>query len=297
MTPAMPPRAAVADSLFRLARLGVHLARGLWIVQTRYARLAPAEQDRALEGWSRRLLAILRVRVAADNAPAVIPDPCLLVSNHVSWLDIFAVYAVAPSLFVAKSDIRGWPLVGRLVARVGTLFIERGSRRHVRATNERVVAALAGGRLVSVCPEGTTTDGRAVKHFHAALLQPAIDAGATVLPVALRYRERDGGRTGEQTDAAAYVGDMSFVESIWRIAREPGLEVELRFTAAIDARGRHRRELAAMARELIARELGLPLAYPAVRDTAPGTDADLPDGSPSARRPTRSPYPAPADPA
>jgi len=185
----MPRRAAVADSLFRLARLGMHLARGLWIVQTRYARLAPVEQDRALEGWSRQLLAILRVRVAADNAPAVIPDRCLLVSNH------------------------------------------------------------------------------------------------------------DGGRTGDQTDAAAYVGDMSFVASMWRIAREPGLEVELRFAAAIDARGRHRRELAAMARELIARELDRPLAYPAVPDTAPGTDAGLPDGSPSARRPTRSPYPAPADPA
>ena len=291
----MPRRAAVADSLFRLARLGAHLARGLWIVQTRYARLAPAEQDRALEGWSRRLLAILRVRVAADNAPAVIPDPCLLVSNHVSWLDIFAVYAVAPSLFVAKSDIRGWPLVGRLVARVGTLFIERGSRRHARATNERVVAALATGRLVSVCPEGTTTDGRSLKHFHAALLQPAIDAGATVLPVALRYRERDGGRTGEQTDAAAYVGEMSLVQSMWRIVREPGLEVELWFAGAIDARGRHRRELAALARELIARALEVPLANPA--GTAPGTGAGLPDGSPSAHRPTRSPYPAPADPA
>ena len=291
----MPRRAAVAHSLFRLARAGVHLAHGLWIVQTRYARLAPAEQDRALERWARKLLAILRVRVATHNTPAILPDRCLLVSNHVSWLDIFAVYAVAPSLFVAKSDIRDWPLVGRLVARVGTLFIERGSRRHARATNERVVAALASGRLVSVCPEGTTTDGRSVKHFHAALLQPAIDAGATVLPVALRYRERDGGRTGEQTDPAAYVGEMSLVESMWRIAREPGLEVELRFAGAIEARGRHRRELAALARDLIARALELPLADPA--GTVPGTGAGLPGGSPSAPHPTRSPYPARADPA
>ncbi len=93
-----------------------------------------------LESWSRRLLAILRVRVAAHNAPAIRPERCQLVANHVSWLDIFAVYAVAPSLFVAKSDIRGWPVVGALVARVGTLFIERGNRRHARATND------AGGR-------------------------------------------------------------------------------------------------------------------------------------------------------
>jgi 1-acyl-sn-glycerol-3-phosphate acyltransferase len=292
MSPAMPRRAALADSLFRIARLGVHVAHGLWIVQTRYARLPPEEQDRTLAGWSRKLLAILRVRVAAHNAPAILPDRCLLVSNHVSWLDIFAVYAVAPSLFVAKSDIRGWPLVGRLVTRVGTLFIERGSRRHARATNERIAAALASGRLVSVCPEGTTTDGRTVRHFHAALLQPAIDAGAAVLPVALRYRSR----AGAHTDAAAYVGETSLAASTWRIAREPGLEVEVRFAAAIDAGVRHRRELAALAREIIVRELGLP-AHPPAAGTAPGTAAGLPGGSPSGPRPTRSPYPAPADPA
>jgi 1-acyl-sn-glycerol-3-phosphate acyltransferase len=284
----MRRRAALPTSLFRLARLGAHVAHGLWIVQTRYARLAPAEQDRALEGWSRKLLAILRVRVVSHNAPAVLPDRCLLVSNHVSWLDIFAVYAVAPSLFVAKSDIRGWPVVGRLVARVGTLFIERGSRRHARATNERVVAALASGRLVSVCPEGTTTDGRTVRHFHAALLQPAVDAGAAVLPVALRYRDRGGALT----DAAAYVGETSLAGSLWRIAREPGLEVELRFAAAIDGRQRHRRELAALARALIAHELDLAPAR-----TAPGTGAGPRDAPQSAHRPTRSPYPAPADPA
>jgi 1-acyl-sn-glycerol-3-phosphate acyltransferase len=284
----MRRRAALPESLFRLARVGVHLAHGLWIVQTRYARLAPAEQDRALAGWSRKLLAILRVRVVSHNAPAVLPDRCLLVSNHVSWLDIFAVYAVAPSLFVAKSDIRGWPIVGRLVARVGTLFIERGSRRHARVTNERVVAALASGRLVSVCPEGTTTDGSTVKHFHAALLQPAVDAGAAVLPVALRYRERGGG----PTDAAAYVGEMSLAESLWRIARAPGLEVELRFATAIDGRQRHRRELAALARGVIARELDL---APVRR--GPGTGAGLQDAPQSALRPTRTPYPAPADPA
>ncbi len=284
----MPRRAALADSFLRLARLGAHLAHGLWIVQTRYARLAPAEQDRRLERWSRKLLAILRVRVAAHNAPALIPERCLLVANHTSWLDIFAVYAVAPSLFVAKSDIRGWPLVGRLVARVGTIFIERGSRRHARVTNERIVAALASGRLVSVCPEGTTTDGRSLAHFHAALLQPAIDAGAAVLPVALRYRES----AGAPTDAAAFVGEMSFVESIWQVARAPGLTVELRFAAAIDARDLHRRELAALARSVIARELDLPPA-----STAPDTGAGPRDGSPSAPRPTHSPYPAPADPA
>ena len=270
----------------RILRLAAHLVRGLWIVHTGYSRLPPAGQDRVLERWARQLLSILRVEVRCHNAPAALPERCLLVANHTSWLDIFAVYAVAPSLFVAKSDIRGWPLVGTLVARVGTLFIERGNRRHARATNGRVTAALETGRLVSVCPEGTTTDGRSLRHFHAALLQPAIDARAMVLPVALRYLDAGG----VQTDAAAFVGDDSLVASLWRIAAQPALAVELRFVPCINADGMHRRELTRLAYDLIAHELGLPPGH-----RPPDTPADPRAGSPSGDPPTRNPYPAPAD--
>jgi 1-acyl-sn-glycerol-3-phosphate acyltransferase len=260
--------------LFRILRLAAHVARGLWIVHTRYPRLAPAAQDRQLERWSRQLLAILGVAVRTRNAPGALPERCLVVSNHTSWLDIFAVYAVAPGLFVAKSDIRDWPVVGRLVDRVGTLFIERGNRRHARLTNERIVAALEGGRLVSVCPEGTTTDGRSLRHFHAALLQPAIDARAMVLPVALRYLDE----ADVQTDAAAYVGDDSLVASVWRIASARSLTVELRFVPCFDATPLHRREVARRAHAAIAAELGL---SPAPRPAEPSAP-------PAAERPIRA---------
>lgn len=245
--------APVPVRLARILRVAGHVVRGLWIVHTRYPRLSPGAQDRELERWARQLLAILGVAVRTHNAPGAFPERCLLVSNHTSWLDIFAIYAVAPGLFVAKSDIRDWPIVGRLVDRVGTLFIERGNRRHARLTNERIVAALESGRLVSVCPEGTTTDGRSLKHFHAALLQPAIDARAMVLPVALRYLDRDDA----QTDAAAYVGDDSLVASMWRIASERSLTVELRFVPCFDASLLHRREVTRLAHAAIAAELGL----------------------------------------
>jgi 1-acyl-sn-glycerol-3-phosphate acyltransferase len=288
MTAAMSRRpTSLTVRLTRILRLAGHLARGLWIVHTRYPRLAPRAQDRELERWSRRLLAILRVEVRCHNAPAALPERCLLVTNHISWLDIFAVYAVAPSVFVAKSDIREWPLVGTLVERVGTLFIERGNRRHAHATNGRVAAALEAGRLVAVCPEGTTTDGRSLKHFHPALLQPAIDARAMVLPAALRYLDADG----VQTDAAAYVGEDSLVGSIWRIAAEPAMAVELRFVPCVNADGMRRRGLARVTHDLIAHELGLP---PAHRPS--GTAGDPRAGSPSGDPPTRSPCPAPANP-
>lgn len=272
----------------RILRLAGHVVRGLWIVRSRYARLGPAAQDRVLEGWSRQLLAILSVEVRCRNAPGAFPERCLLVTNHISWLDIFAVFAVAPSLFVAKSDIRDWPVIGTLVARVGTLFIERGNRRHARAMNERIVDALESGRLVAVCPEGTTTDGRSLRHFHAALLQPALDARAMVLPIALRYLGHDG----SASTAAAYVGDDSLVGSVWRIASQRSMAVELRFVPCFDPAGMHRRELTRLTHDLIARELDLPAVH-----RPSETPVDPPAGPPSAVRPTRSPYPAPADPA
>jgi 1-acyl-sn-glycerol-3-phosphate acyltransferase len=286
--PAMTLRATpVSVRLARILRLVVHVVHGLWVVHTRYASLPPGQQDEELRRWARELLAILRVEVRCHNAPESLPERCLLVSNHVSWLDIFAVYAVTPGLFVAKAEIRDWPIVGDLVRRVGTLFIERGNRGHVRRTNERMVAALETGRLVAVCPEGTTTDGRSLRHFHAALLQPAVDARALVLPVALRFVDRDGA----QTDAPVYVDDTSLLESLWRIAAMPSMAVELRFAPYVSAESLHRRDLTQRVRGLIARELGLPHGH-----TPSERSADPRAGPPSAGHPTRTPYPAPADP-
>ena len=228
--PAMTPRATSVP--VRLARILRLVARGLWMVHTRYASLPPGRQDEELRCWARELLAILRVEVRSHNARETLPERCLLASNHVSWLDIFAVYAVTPGLFVAKSEIRDWPVVGSLVRRVGTLFIERGNRGHARRTNERVVAALETGRLVAVCPEGTTTDGRSLRHFHAALLQPVIDARALVLPVALRFVDYDGA----PTDAPVYVDDTSLAESLWRIAAMTSIVVRAAIRAVHERR-------------------------------------------------------------
>ena len=99
--PAMTPRATSVP--VRLARILRLVARGLWMVHTRYASLPPGRQDEELRCWARKLLAILRVEVRSHNARETLPERCLLASNHVSWLDIFAVYAVTPGLFVAKS--------------------------------------------------------------------------------------------------------------------------------------------------------------------------------------------------
>ncbi|MCU0806023.1 MAG: 1-acyl-sn-glycerol-3-phosphate acyltransferase [Burkholderiales bacterium] len=272
--------------LLRVARASAHVLHGLWIVWTRFPRMTPKQQDRTIERWSRKLLSILSVRVRPHKAPTAWPERTLVVTNHVSWLDIFALYAVAPGIFVAKAEIAGWPVVGSLVARVGTLFIERGRSRHARHTKERIAEVLATGRRVAVCPEGTTSDGRHVKRFHAALLQPAIDAAAIVQPVALRYTDAHG----EFTLAAAYIDDMSLADSLWRVASMRRMHVELHFADPIDAAGATRRELSAAAHEAIAALLRV-----SPSGTQPGKPGDREGAPPKAGRPTRNPYPAQAD--
>jgi len=276
----LPPPLALR--LARVVRLAAHLVRGLVTVRS-FRNRDPHHQDRVAQRWSRRLLAILNVRLRVHNAPANGAPGTLIVANHVSWLDIFALYAAVPGVFVAKSEIARWPVLGDLVARAGTIFIERGRGRHASRTNERIVAALTSGRRVVVFPEGTTTDGSKVKRFHAALLQPAINANALVQPVALRYTDGRGARS----DAAVYVGDTSLVESLRRILSARRLEVELCFEPAI-APGEHdRRSLAQSAHAAITRAL-----EPAPSDNAPETGADPRAAGPTASHPTRTPYPA-----
>jgi 1-acyl-sn-glycerol-3-phosphate acyltransferase len=181
------------------------------------------------------------VRLQCRNTPQQFPERCLLVLNHISWLDIFVVNAVQPAVFVAKSDIRRWPLAGTLVSRVGTLYLDRESRTALRRTNRHIGEALAAGRLVACFPEGTTSEGDTVMPFHAGLLQPAIDVGAVVQPVALRYRDR----LGVPTTAAGYVGDETLLDSVRKIVAMPSLTAEVVFLPALGPHEHGQRRLMA----------------------------------------------------
>jgi len=257
--------------VLRLLRLAGHLLAGSWVTWARFPRLDAAAREREIRRWSRALLDILNVRLRLPEEPVALPPRCVLVSNHVSWLDVFVVFAVRPAVFVAKSDVRRWPLVGGLCARAGTLFIERGNGRHALHINGQVAATLAAGRVFAVYPEGTTTDGRTLRPFHRALFQPAIDAAATLQPVAIRYTDPGGAWSG----APIYVDDMSLGDSLWRLVSTRELVAELRFAAPIAAAGMHRRELARRAETAIAAALGLPPPH-----TTPGRAPDPPGAPP-----------------
>jgi 1-acyl-sn-glycerol-3-phosphate acyltransferase len=172
-------------------------------------------------------------------------EGALVVSNHISWLDVVAVNAVRPMRAVAKAEIAGWPVLGRVTTRAGTLFADRERLSALPRLVADTADVLRRGSLVHVCAEGTTWCGRASGRFATAPFQAAIDAGVAVRPVALRYRI-EGGR---ETTWPAFIGDGTLLSSVRRVARVRGLVVEVLACPQIPAGSATRRELATLQAE------------------------------------------------
>ena len=253
----VPKSAPLGRRIARVAKLFWHLVRGLTIMATRYRRLSENAKQLEIRRWARDVLHAMGASVQVSGSPPptspdAMPVRCLLVGNHVSWVDIVVLLSVCPVTFVAKSEIRRWPLVGRLCTNAGTLFIERARRSAAKRINATLTDALSQGRLVFIFPEGTTTDGTGVGHFHSALFQSAADAEAMVQPVALRYTDNKG----RYSSAPNFVGETTFLESLWSATAAPHIVARLAFLAPRDAAGRDRRLLAEEARHAIAETLG-----------------------------------------
>jgi len=240
---------------------------GLATVFLVFPLVGDAGRERLIATWSRWLMRACGARVVELPAPGASPlasmcgrhgagEGRLLLSNHVSWLDIFAIDSLAPASFAAKAEIAGWPLAGTLVARAGTVFVERGRRHAVHGVIRQMVAKLDAGLRAAVFPEGTTSDGRRLLPFHGNLVQAALDARVPVVPLGLRYVDPDG----QPSHAAMFVGDTTFLASLWRITGHPRLIVEIHALPAIaTGEGARRQDIARAARGAIAARLSLPL--------------------------------------
>jgi 1-acyl-sn-glycerol-3-phosphate acyltransferase len=218
----------------------VHVGRGWWLIRRHFPSLGPDERERVVEQWSRRMLAIMGIRLEVQGTPPA-RGPLLLVSNHLSWLDILAIHASRHVRFVSKADVHGWPVIGTLADGAGTLYIERERPRDSIRVVHHMAEALANGELVAVFPEGTTSDGTALLPFHANLLQAAISTGAPVQPMALCFLDD---ATGRASEAPRYAGDDRLVTSLWSTLSARRLRAVVRFGEPQPASGRRRREWA-----------------------------------------------------
>lgn len=217
----------------------------------------------ARERWAKMLFTgLLRafgVRMVVHGRERLVRTPgrttgVMQVNNHISWIDILALNSIQPMRALAKSELRTWPILGGLIRRAGTVFVDREHLRALPSMVQELGDVLRAGSMVNVAGEGTTWCGRASGRYVPAPFQAAIDGGAAVLPVALRYR-LDG---GQQTTAPAFIGTESLVASLLRVAGVRGLIVEVYVCPEIPAgRTTSRRELADLTESSVLSALGL----------------------------------------
>jgi 1-acyl-sn-glycerol-3-phosphate acyltransferase len=226
---------------WRLGRALAHALAGVCTIVFLFPRMSQPEREARVQSWAQQMLALLGVHLELRGRPAV-DGPMLLVANHISWLDILVMHATRYCRFVAKSELKRWPLIGTLATGGGTMYIERESRRDALRVVHHIAESLQRGEVVAVFPEGTTSDGVAMLPFHANLIQAAISAGAPAQPVALSFLDT---KTRAASLTPCYIGDDTFVESLWRTVTGSPVTATVHYGTPQYASGRDRRTWAA----------------------------------------------------
>ena len=224
----------------RLLRIVLHLLAGAWTIRWAFPKLSEAQKKEQIQAWAHALLAQLAIKLIVNGARQ--PGPVLLVSNHISWLDIVVIHATGHCRFVSKADVQRWPVVGMLATGAGTLYIERESRRDALRVVHHMAERLQAGDVLAVFPEGTTGDGSTVLPFHANLLQAAISAQVSVQPMALHFVN---GATQAMSFDPCYIADDTLLQSVWRTLRAHDLQAIVNYGEPQAALGRDRRAWAA----------------------------------------------------
>jgi lyso-ornithine lipid O-acyltransferase len=207
-------------------------------------RSAGARKREALTLFRRWADSICRALGIERGVTGSLPPPgCCVTPNHQSYLDILLLASIAaPLVFVAKAEIASWPGIGFLTRITDQIFIERSrSRRMLDGLNE-VEKRLQQGYRVCIFLEGTTSGGDRVHRFYPSMLQPVVEAGAPIIPVAIRWSSPDP-RVVVSEDIA-YWKDHNFILHVWRILGLRGIHAEVAFGAECKPRGRDRRQLA-----------------------------------------------------
>jgi 1-acyl-sn-glycerol-3-phosphate acyltransferase len=245
-----------------------HTVLGAIILRGVYPRVSNERRRVIKRWWSAKVLRILNVTLKVDGpAPGTAETGAMIAANHVSWLDIFVLSSVRPTRFIAKGEIRDWPVAGWLAFASGTIFIRAEQWRDTARITAKVRAALDDGDCVGLFPEGFTTEGDKLLRFHSALFEPAVANQAHVHPAALRYEEPGGAHCRE----AAFVGETTFFESLAFIIARKAITARVHFAPTIDTEGLKRRDVMKLTESRIATLLGLTPA-----GTSPAAASGLP---------------------
>ncbi len=217
-----------ARRIRRLLLLTVAVFYGLWEHRKLRSKASPAECAQWLNETCIRGLKSIDVALSVEGAS---PGPGLMVSNHVSYLDILSFSAAVPCVFISKAEVADWPIFGRFARWAGCLFVRLHDKLDIARANVSVGESLDSGVPVVLFPEGTTTDGSRVLRFHSTMLQPAIDAGVSITPCSIRYELEDGDAGQE----ICWWGDMTLLPHVWNLLSKKSIRVRIVFGEEIAA--------------------------------------------------------------
>jgi len=187
----------------------------------------PSARAAWLQKSSRRILRIFGVETQCAGK---IPSSGLLVCNHLSYLDILVLAALAPSVFVAKGEVKHWPVLGWFTKLAGTIFVQREKRLQTAQSTNEINAALRVGLLVVLFPEGTSSGGETVLPFKSSLLEPAAQQKHLLTTGFLRYELDDG----DVAEEVCYWKDMTLVPHLLNLLGKRGIRASVRFAQLRD---------------------------------------------------------------
>ncbi|MFM9834794.1 MAG: lysophospholipid acyltransferase family protein [Methylophilaceae bacterium] len=239
---------------YRITRVFLHTLIGLIIAAFLWPFLNSIKKNRVTKWWCKALLKCFHIQIIVHgDVPNSNIRSTMFVANHISWVDIHAINSVIPLRFIAKSEVSSWPVFGYLVRKSGTLFIDRSKRKDAARIVVLAKQSLQNGDNVGFFPEGTTSEGVSILPFKSSIVQAAIDAEATICPIALRYPQPDKSANTQM----AYAGETTMGESMLNILKQKNPVVELHFLAPMPALHANRHGLTEAAFIAISKQLNL----------------------------------------
>ncbi len=201
--------------------------------------LSPSTEQRflahATRRWSQTMRTILGLHVIRNFKPVDHSHShCLIVSNHQGYLDVVVIGSIFPALFMAKSDVKKWPILGWLATLGGTLYVDRKAFRGMFDAVKKIEKILSWGINVQIFPEGTSTNGDHVLSFKPSLFSAAVSSHSKILPLTIRYLSINDAPFGPRTrDAVCWYGDMNFVHHFWNMLGQKSITASVTAHPAI----------------------------------------------------------------
>ncbi|MFK5986976.1 MAG: lysophospholipid acyltransferase family protein [Pseudomonadota bacterium] len=246
--------------LLRFSHLLLHLFKGFFVFgfainnDEIIKQGISARKRERLQGWLKKLLAIYRVKIVFHGKQ--VESPKMIVCNHISWMDVVILSSLYPGHFIAKSEIRSWPVMGPMISSIGTLFIKRGVRSEMKKMSQQVGQILDNKSSVVYFPEGKTGDGKQINTVYSGLFESAITAGMDVQPMLVIYSDS----SGYPSQVMPYLTGQSLFASIMAVLEEKQITAHLFALDSISSKQLSRKEIGAQVEQVLSLQLAKEIA-------------------------------------